>query len=117
MRADVAPGETIDKTNWQKAEGLLPDPVLNYVKKGDFVLHVGKFNYDPTWQPEFLKASQANAGKYDIDDDGNVVDPKTGKRPDYIYGFPFPNIDPKDPKAAIKIMWNRSFAIFKDAQT
>lgn len=45
-RADVTPGETIDKTNWQKAEGLLPDPVLNYVKKGDFILHIGKLNYD-----------------------------------------------------------------------
>jgi len=117
VRADVAPGDTIDKTNWQKAEGLLPDPVLNYVKKGDFVLHIGKFNYDPVWEPAFQQASQANAGKYDIDEDGNIVDPKTGKRPDYIYGFPFPNIDPKDPKAATKILWNRSFAIFKDGQT
>jgi hypothetical protein len=116
VRADVAPGDTIDKTNWQKAEGLLPDPVLTYVKKGDFVLHIGKFNYDPTWEPEFQKASQANAGKYDIDEEGNVVDPKTGKRPDYIYGFPFPNIDPKDPKAANKIVWNRSFAVFKGGQ-
>jgi hypothetical protein len=115
-RGDVAPGDTIDKTNWQKVEGLLPDPVLNYVKKGDFILHIGKFNYDPTFEPEFLKASQANAGKYDIDADGNVVDPKTGKRPDYIYGFPFPNVDPKDPKAASKIVWNRSFAVFKGGQ-
>jgi hypothetical protein len=117
VRADVVPGDTIDKSNWQKVEGLLPDPVLNYVKKGDFVLHIGKFNYDPTWESEFMKASEANAGKYDIDEDGNVVDPKTGKRPDYIYGFPFPNIDPKDPKAASKIVWNRSFAVFKGGQT
>ncbi|MFI5398874.1 MAG: DUF1329 domain-containing protein [Candidatus Binatia bacterium] len=116
VRADVTPGETIDKTNWQKAEGLLPDPVLNYVKKGDFVLHIGKLNYDPVWEPEFLKASEANAGKYDIDEDGNVVDPTIGKRPEHIFGFPFPKIDPKDPKAAIKIAWNRSFAVFKDGQ-
>jgi hypothetical protein len=117
VRADVAPGDVIDKTNWQKADGLLPDPVLNYVKKGDFVLHIAKLNYDPVWEPAFQQASQANAGKYDIDEDGNVVDPKTGKRPEYIYGLPFPDIDPKDPKAAAKIMWNRSFAIFKDGQT
>ena len=36
--ADVVPGETIDKSNWQKVEGLLPDPVLNYVKKGDYII-------------------------------------------------------------------------------
>jgi hypothetical protein len=115
--ADVTPGETIDKSNWQKVEGLLPDPVLNYVKKGDYILHIGKLNYDPVWSSEFQKASEANAGKYDIDEDGNIIDPKIGKRPDYIYGFPFPNIDPKDPKAAVKIMWNRSFTIFQHGQT
>src|SRR5512139_379715 len=87
-RGDVVPGETIDKSNWQKAEGLLPAPVLNYVKKGDFILHIGKLNYDPGWGPEFQKASEANVGKYDIDEDGNIVDPKIGRRPDYIYGFP-----------------------------
>jgi len=116
-RGDVVPGETIDKSNWQKVEGLLPDPILNYVKKGDYILRIGKLNYEPLWETEFKKASEANAGKYDLDADGNIVDPKTGKRPDYIYGFPFPNIDSNDPKAAAKITWNRSFAIFKGGQT
>lgn len=32
-RADVAPGDVIDKTNWEKAQGLLPEPVLDWVKK------------------------------------------------------------------------------------
>ena len=27
-RADVSPGDVIDKTNWEKVQGLLPDPVL-----------------------------------------------------------------------------------------
>lgn len=115
-RGDVAPGDVIDSTNWQKAEELLPDPVLNYVKKGDFVLNIGKFTYDPVWEPEFQAASEANAGKYDIDEDGNIVDPTIGKRPKHIYGFPFPKIDPKDPKAGSKITWNRWYAIFKAGQ-
>jgi hypothetical protein len=115
--ADVVPGDKIDQSNWQKVEGLLPDPILNYVKKGDFVLQIGKLNYDPVWEPEFQTASKNNAGKYDIDEDGNIVDPRTGKRPKYIYGMPFPDIDSKDPKAATKIMWNRSFTIFKHGQT
>jgi len=114
--AEVAPGETIDKTNWQKAEGLLPDPVLSYVKKGDFILKIGQLDFNPVWEPEFQQASQANAGKYDIDDDGGVIDPKSGKRPDYVYGFPFPTIDPADPKAASKIAWNRWYTVFKGAQ-
>jgi hypothetical protein len=26
--ADVVPGETIDKTNWQKIQGLVPDYIV-----------------------------------------------------------------------------------------
>jgi hypothetical protein len=114
--ADVAPGEKIDQSNWQKVEGLVPDPVLDYVKKGEFILNIGKLTYDPQWEPEFLEASKANAGKYDIDADGGIVDPKTGERPLRIVGFPFSNIDQNDPKAGSKLLWNRWAAIFKASQ-
>jgi hypothetical protein len=114
--ADVAPGDKIDKSNWQKIEGLVPAPVLDYVKKGEYILDIGELNYDPTWEPKFQEASKANAGKYDIDADGGVIDPKTGERPVHIYGFPFPNVDESDPKAGVKLMWNRWAAIYKAAQ-
>lgn len=115
--ADVVPGDIIDTSNWQKAEGLLPDPILSDVKKGDIILNIGTLNYDPVWEPAFQQASEANAGKYDLDADGNIVDPKTGKRPAYIYGFPFPHPAPNDPRAGEKLAWNRSFALFKGGQT
>ena len=35
------------------------------------------------------------------------VDKETKKRPDYIRGLPFPNIDPNDPDAGYKALWNR----------
>jgi len=76
--ADVSPGDVIDKTNWQKAEGLLPEPVLNWVKKGDFILH----------------------------------DAQTGKAPDFISGLPFPEVDPEDPKAGQKFLYNKHYAAF-----
>jgi hypothetical protein len=113
---DVTPGDKIDQSNWQKIEGLVPDPLLNYVKKGDFVLNIGKLNYEPVWGAQFQNASAANAGKYDIDEEGGIIDPEIGKRPEYIYGFPFPDIDPQDPKAAVKIMWNRNFTLAQWAQ-
>jgi hypothetical protein len=113
---DVAPGDKIDQSNWEKVEGLVPEPLLNYVKKGDFVINVGKLNYEPVWDVQFQQASAANAGKYEIDEEGGIIDPKTGKRPEYIFGLPFPNVDPQDPKVAVKIMWNRQFVLSKWGQ-
>jgi hypothetical protein len=34
--ADVVPGDVITKDNWEKVQGLVPDPVLNWIKKGDY---------------------------------------------------------------------------------
>jgi len=33
--AELAVGTVIDKTNAEQAQGLIPDPVLNWVKKGE----------------------------------------------------------------------------------
>jgi len=36
-----------------------------------------------------------------------IPSPKgTGKQPHYILGFPFPIIDPADPKAGTKVVWS-----------
>ncbi len=113
---DAAPGDRIDQSNWQKVEGLVPAPVIDYLKKGEFILNIGELTYEPVWEPEFMEASKKNAGRYDIDADGGIIDPKTGERPLYVAGFPFPDVDPADPKAGSKLMWNRWSAIYKAAQ-
>lgn len=108
LSADVSPGDRIDQTNWGKIEGLVPDPVLNWVKTGDFVLHIHELEYSPRdYFPQFAKdASRANAGKYDLDEDDGIIDRETSKRPEHIVGLPFPQIEREDPKAAKKIMYN-----------
>ena len=45
--ADVVAGDIIDKTNWEKIEGMVPEPVLNCVKKGDLTIRVDDLEYDP----------------------------------------------------------------------
>ena len=59
------------------------------------------------WEQSFLQATEENAGKLDVDDHGAIIDKATGKQPDYNYGIPFPKIDPNDPKAAVKVVWNQ----------
>ena len=109
--ADVAPGDVIDKSNWEKVQGLLPESVLDWVKMGDIVINVGELNYDPKeYMNPVAKASmEANKGKYDLDANNQFVDKATGEFPTYIEGIPFPDIDEKDPRAAAKLMYNRFY--------
>ncbi|MEW6440973.1 MAG: DUF1329 domain-containing protein [bacterium] len=111
VSADVAPGDIIDKTSWQKAEGLLPGPVLNWVQKGDFIMEIGELNYKPAdYFPPFAKeAMQTNLGKYGLGEDDGIIEAATGKAPERLVGLPFPQIDPDDPKLAIKLMQNNHY--------
>jgi len=111
---EEASPEVIDKTNWEKIEGLVPDPLLEWVKNGDFILHVDELTYDPAeyWPPFFLEARTANIGKYALDENDVIVDTKTGKLVKSMVGTPFPKIDPADPKAAAKIIYNKHYVSF-----
>jgi hypothetical protein len=108
---DVAPGDVIDKTNWEKVEGLLPEAMLNWVKDGKVVLHIGKLNYNPdAHHPAFaLETLKTNIGKYALDENDGIAIAKTGKRPKSIVGFPFPEIDVDEPKAATKMLYNKDY--------
>ncbi len=109
--ADVAPGEIIDKTNWEKAEGLLPEAVLAWVKEGQFVLPIGELNLDPAeyFPPFTMSAFETNAGRYDLDENDGIILRKSGEPASLIVGLPFPGIDPEDPKATQKIMHNHQY--------
>jgi hypothetical protein len=113
VRANVAPGDSIDHTNWQSAKNVLPEPVLRWIERGDLSLVIGEMQDEIAFEPAFRAASEANAGRYDVDEEGTLVESASGKRPAHAYGFPFPIIAEDDPNAAIKMMWNTSFAAFK----
>ena len=64
--SDVVPGDVIDASNWQKIKGMVPESVLEWVKKGEWVLNIGELTYNPrdyytVYKEEALKA---NMGKY-----------------------------------------------------
>jgi len=104
------PGETLDQTTWQKADGLLPPEILKHYREGDYrnaVVDWPESKYN--WPPDFLAATKANEGKFTVGQRGEVLSKDTGKQPPYIIGHPFPTIDAGDPAAAVKIVWNQFY--------
>ena len=108
--AEFKTGEMIDKSNWQKVDGLLPPEILSHYKSGEYA---NKFVDWPAnqynWPPDLKSATAANAGKFALSPEGTIVDRTTGKQPPYIIGHPFADIDPSDPQAAVKILWNHFY--------
>ena len=104
----------LDANNWQEGEKLLPDPVLKRLKAGEYwfkVVPVDPAKFKSNYSKTFWDATAANAGKYDLESTQcGLVDKSTGKLPDYVFGLPFPKIDPADPKAGCKIAHNFNFA-------
>ena len=108
---EVPDGTVIDRTNWGMVEGQVPEPVLNWLKTGEWVIQAKNLNFDPAeyFEGFAVKAFEKNKGMYDLDENMGMVDAKTGKPPKSIVGIPFPVIDPTDPKAAAKIMYNNHY--------
>ncbi len=105
--AEVTPGTVLNQETWQQAEGLLPPEILKHYKNGEYSNPIVEWKKEQfNWPPDFREASKQNEGKYDVDEAGSIVDKQTGKQPDVILGFPFPVIDPADPRAGVKVVWN-----------
>jgi hypothetical protein len=109
--ADVSPGDVLDATNWEKAEALLPEPILEWVKKGDFILEVGALNFRPLdfFPPFQLEAFTTSLGKYELDPAGGIIEVGTTRLPDRIVGLPFPKVAPEDPRLPEKLMQNNHY--------
>jgi len=104
---ELRPGMVLDSSNWQLAQDLLPPEILEHYKNGDYANEIGEWKDGAVhWSEEFLRSTEQNAGRFDVSPEGSIVDKATGERPSFIYGFPFPSIDPKDPNAGVKILWN-----------
>jgi hypothetical protein len=110
---EIPDGTILSKDNWQIAQGHLPDEILELYKRGDYANPIRKIEgkKGTVYDPRLREVSAQNAGKFDVDDKGTVVDKTTGKRPPVIIGWPFPTIDAADPKAGIKAMWNYLYTL------
>ena len=112
-RADVQPGMTLDQSTADQAEGLLPPEILKHYKAGEYINPVIEFPNDRfKFDDSFNEGTQRNRTAIVLGPDKQPVDKATGKRPEYLQGLPFPDIDEKDPDAGYKILWNLAYAYY-----
>ncbi len=103
----LKPGMILDQTTAPLAKDLLPPEIWQHYQKGEYVSKIVDYPLgNPNWEKSFVDATQENATRLTVDERGTVIDRTTGKQPDYLYGLPFPNIDPNDPQAGVKVVWN-----------
>src|SRR5215468_449798 len=86
----------LDSNNWQQGKDLLPEVILNRVKNGEYsykVVPVDPEKLKQNYSKAFWAASEANDGKFDVDPETcGLRDVKTGKMPNFYFGYPFPKI-------------------------
>ncbi len=111
--ADLPPGATLDSSGWQQAEGLLPPEILRHYERGEYQSPIAQWPAEQyNWPPDFRAATEANEGKFEIGADGSLIGTESGTLPEYVLGHPFPRIDPSDPQAASKIIWNYFYRLY-----
>ena len=98
--ADVQPGDEINQSNRDKAKDLVGPGVMWCLEHGMTMKIVPTKKLE--WPRAYREATEANAGQVRISADGNLLE-------NYVAGMPFPTIDPNDPDAAMKIMWNYQY--------
>jgi hypothetical protein len=111
--AELRDGEMLDETSWERARELLPEEILAHYQHGEYANRIADLSLskyiDIGFPPEFRAASEANLGRFEVNERGTIVERATGRQPPYIMGLPFPEIDPNDPSAGVKILWNFNY--------
>jgi len=109
----LRPGTVLGSENWEAAKGLLPEEFLEAYRKGDLRHEIG--SWEPpklAEEPTFAAALKENEDRFDLDDEGSIIDRRTGKAARDITAWPFPKIDRADPKVALKIVWNYFYTLY-----
>jgi hypothetical protein len=114
--ADLVPGTAVDAEHADAAAAWLAPEVLAHYKAGEYRNTVAAWPATPAYEAAFLAAGERNAARLDVDANGTIVDQQTGKPAVGLYGLPF-HIDPKDPKAGVKIVWDAYYALWRIGST
>lgn len=92
--ADTFEGTTMSDLLTEKVQQLIRTEGLTIRLKASEPIELGR---------DYLAATEANRGKATYNPDTRMVE-------GWVAGVPFPDIDPNDPYAADKLMWNHNYA-------
>jgi hypothetical protein len=112
--APLEPGATLDETTAEAAADLLPPEILAHYRAGAYRNTIAAWPATAPWEAAFAEASAANAARLDVDERGAIVERATGAPVEGLYGLPF-RIDPADPRAGVKVVWNGHYALWRTA--
>ena len=101
--ADVSPGDKITAQNIDKVKDLISPGLRWCIERGFPITIVAPKRIE--MPKAYRDATERYSGQVRLAEDGLRLE-------NYVAGQPFPNIDPKDPRAAIKIMWNYEYKAF-----
>ena len=101
--AEVKPGDLINPDNASKVQDLVSPGVYYKVVNGMSMKIVPSERVD--WPPPYKDATEKYSGQVRLSDDHRSL---VG----YVAGQPFPLIDPNDPYAGTKIVWNLVYKPF-----
>src|SRR3989449_265769 len=109
----LRPGTVLGSENWEAAKGLLPEEFLEAYRRGDLRHEIGSWEPPKLGEePTFAAALKENEDRFDLDDEGSIINRRTGKAARDITAWPFPKIDRADPKVALKIVWNYFYTLY-----
>jgi hypothetical protein len=99
----VEPGDVVTGSNVEKVEAMISPGVRWCVSRGMQMNIVAPQRIE--LPRPYVEATERYAPQVQLAGDGL-------KLQNYVGGLPFPTIDPNDPQAAIKVMWNYEYKPF-----
>lgn len=109
----LGPGDVLDQRTWQEAEGLLPPEILEHYRDGGYTSRLIDWPEGAMlWDEDFTASTRENADLLTVSPQGTIIDRTTGRQPPFVCGFPFPRVDPRDPAAGVKILWNHYYGFW-----
>jgi hypothetical protein len=108
----LEPGDVLDARTAGEAVDLLPPEVHAQHAAGRLQSRVAAWPDGAPWEPSFAAASARNAGRFDVDAAGSIVERATSAPAADVYGLPFA-IDPSDAQAGVKAIWNSYYALWR----
>ncbi|HWP65360.1 MAG TPA: DUF1329 domain-containing protein [Candidatus Limnocylindria bacterium] len=110
------PGGVLDAATAATAAELLPPELIARYQAGEYRNTIAAWTTAPAFAPAFVEATARHQGALAVSERGTILQGRDGPRAIGLYGLPFA-IDPGDPQAGVKAIWNAYYALWRVGST